>query len=403
MSKIPIAIVLALVALTATASSCAKLTIKTQVQRPSSPQMTDEREGVWQNAIAASGSTVHVVWGTNTELLYRQSNDEGLTWSEDLPLASYGELHLTDPIVASGNHVYVVYLRKLHEARDWCCSRTLGDIYMRRSTDGGVTWESDQKLTSGAGAFRLSMAATDRRVDLVWSDFRSGKWEIYYVRSRDAGMTWDSERRIVQAWDNETNRPQVASDGEAVHVVWMDDRDKNAPCYTMRQCPEVYYIRSTDGGETWGAQTRLTFDQPFSGRPDIATLSGTVLVSYDEDIDDNRSHEQHLLRSTDGGDTWEPSIRLSNAPGSSEHSSLIASDGVVHLAWRDRRDSGTGEIYYRFSTDRGATWSQEENVSKSGGHSGIPLLAATTHYLHMIWLDDRTGTFQIRYDRRIFH
>lgn len=400
MIKTMIAITLVLLALTA--SSCAKLTLSTKAPRPYSPQMTDEREGVWQNAIAASGNAVHLVWGTATELLYRQSNDEGLTWSEDLPLASYGELHLTDPIVASGNHVYVVYLRKLHTARDWCCERTLGDIYLRRSVDGGVTWESEQRLTRGAGAFRLSMAATDRRVDLVWSDFRSGKWEIYYLRSRDAGVTWDSERQIVQAWDNETNRPQVASDGNAVHVVWMDDRDKNPPCYTMRQCPEVYYIRSIDGGDTWGAQTRLTSDQPFSGRPDIAALSGTVLVSYDEDSDGNESHEQHLLRSTDGGNTWEPSLRLSNAPGPSDHSSLIASGGMAHLAWHDQRDSGTGEIYYRYSTDRGATWSPEENVSKSGGHSGIPLLAATTHYLHIIWLDDRTGKFQIRYDRRVF-
>ncbi len=389
----------ALLALTAV--SCAKLTLDTKAPRPSSPQMTDEREGVWQNAIAASGKTVHLVWGANSELFYRQSSDEGATWSEDLPVASYGELHLTDPIVASGRNVYIVYLRNLHMANDWCCPRTLGDIYVRRSADGGVTWESEQRLTRGAGAFRLSMAATDRRVDLVWSDFRSGKWEIYYLRSRDAGMTWDAERRLVPAWDYETNRPQVASDGESIHVVWMDDRDKQPPCYTMRQCPEVYYLRSTDGGESWSAQTRLTFDPPFSGRPDIAALSGTVLVSYDEDSDDNQSHEQHLLRSPDGGTTWEPSIRLSNAPGVSEHSSLIAADDVVHLAWRDQREPGIGEVYYRYSNDRGTTWSPEENVSKSGGHAGIPLLAATTHYLHVIWLDERTGKFQIWYERRI--
>lgn len=400
MMKPIIAIVLVLMALTA--SSCAKLTLDTKAQRPYSPQMTDEREGVWQNAIAASGSTVHVVWGTTTELLYRQSSDEGLTWSEDLSLASYGELHLTDPLVASGDNVYVIYLRARYTASDWCCPRTLGDIYLRRSTDRGVTWESAQRLTHGAGAFRLSMAATDRRVDLVWSDFRSGKWEIYYLRSRDAGATWDSERQIVEAWDNETNRPQVASDGDAVHVVWMDDRDKHAPCYTMRQCPEVYYMRSTDGGDTWGKQTRLTFDQPFSGRPDIAALSGTVLVSYDEDSDDNQSHEQHLLRSTDGGDTWEPGLRLSDAPGDSQHSSLIAAGGVVHLAWHDRRDPNNSEIYYRHSIDRGVTWSPEENVSRSSGLSSTPLLAATTHYRHIIWLDDRTGKFQIWYDRRVF-
>lgn len=400
MSKV--AITTALVLLVLAATSCAKLTLDTKVQRPYSPHMTDERDGVWQHAIAASGSTVHLVWGTSAQLLYRQSNDEGSIWSEDVPLASDGELHLTDPVVASGNHVYVVYLRNRYAAHDWCCERTLGDIYLRRSTDGGVTWESEQRLTRGGGAFRLSMAATDTRVDLVWCDFRSGKWEIFYLRSHDAGKSWDPERLLVSAGDNETGRPQIANAGETIHVVWMDDRDKHGPCYTMRQCPEVYYLRSIDGGETWGKPTRLTFDPPFSGRPDIAALSGTVLVSYDEDIDDNQSHEQHLLRSTDGGDTWEPSLRLSNAPGDSQHSSLIVVGDVVHLAWHDRRDPDNSEIYYRFSTDRGATWSPEENVSRSRGLSTTPLLAATTHYRHIIWLDDRTGKFQIWYDRRIF-
>lgn len=135
MSKMTIAVTLAVVALTV--SSCAKLTLSTQTPQVYSPQMTHEGEGIWQHAIAASGSTAHLVWGTATELLYRQSNDEGLTWSEDLPLASYAELHLTDPIVASGHDVYVVYLRNRYTARDWCCERTLGDIYLRRSTDGG--------------------------------------------------------------------------------------------------------------------------------------------------------------------------------------------------------------------------------------------------------------------------
>ena len=36
----------------------------------------------------------------------------------------------------------------------------------------------------------------------------------------------------------------------AAGIAWMDDRDKHVFCYTMRHCPEVYYMRSTDGGDT---------------------------------------------------------------------------------------------------------------------------------------------------------
>lgn len=388
-----------LLLLAVTVSSCAGPRSPVTARAPFSPQLTDERDGVWQHAVAASGTLVHFVWGS-TDLFYRRSTDEGATWTKDAHLASGGVLHLTDPVAAAGEQVYVVYLDNLYTANDWCCERTLGDIYLRRSTDGGVTWKAAQRLTHGAGAFRLSLAVTGTRVDLIWCDYRSGQWEIFYRRSRDAGATWDSERLIVSVGEDDTGRPQVASEGEAIHVVWSDNRDKHPPCYTMRHCPEVYYIRSTDGGETWGAQTRLTFDQPFSGRPDIAVVSSRVLVSYDEDSDDNHSHEQHVLRSADGGDTWEPSLRLSNAPEDSQHSSLIASGGVVHLAWHDRREPGKSEIYYRYSTDLGLTWSAEENLSQGPRISSTPLLAATTHYLHAIWLDNRTGTDQVWYHRR---
>lgn len=52
------------------------------------------------------------------------------------------------------------------------------------------------------------------------------------------------------------------------------------------------------------------------------------------------SDGEHLLRSIDGRETWEPNLRLSNAPGDSQHSSLIVA-GLVHLAWHDRGTPAT--------------------------------------------------------------
>ncbi len=43
--------------------------------------------------------------------------------------------------------------------------------------------------------------------------------------------------------------PVIAINGSVVHVVWSDERDGNY---------EIYYKRSTDGGVSWGADTRLT-------------------------------------------------------------------------------------------------------------------------------------------------
>lgn len=366
-------------------------------------QLSAAWRNVWRYGIASSGQTVHMVWGSDP-IRYRRSLDEGATWSADAILSSTGEPRLADPLAAEGSNVYIVYLRGITTFKDWCCPRRIGDIYFRRSRDDGKTWEPEVRLTTAGGAFRTSLAVSGSRLDLVWADFRTGNdGDIYYRRSPDGGGTWDPEMRLVSGDQSAigAGRPQVASLGDSVHVVWMDGRDGNPRCYTMPVCTEVYYKRSLDGGRTWGGDVRLTFDPPFSGRSDVAALvQGTVIVSWDEDQDNNGGHEQYVMRSSDNGNTWGPPVRMSFAPGTSEHTALYAAGQSAQLAWTDRRDEKNTEVYYRVSFDGGATWEAEERVSNADEESGPPLLAATTGYGHVVWLDNRTGVQQIWYRRR---
>jgi hypothetical protein len=57
----------------------------------------------------------------------------------------------------------------------------------------------------------------------------------------------------------------MAVSGSSIHLVWRDDRDGNQ---------EIYYIRSADGGLTWGADTRLTDSTSFALNPSFAVGVG---------------------------------------------------------------------------------------------------------------------------------
>ena len=127
---------------------------------------------VWGDGLAATGTTVHVVWGTG-EVRYQRSDDEGATWSAPRRIDG-GTLHLTDPIVADGDDVWVLELENLQSRTDWCCSRELGDLYLLHSADRGQTWQPARRLTTSRGAYRVSIAHSAGRLHLVWMDYRRG-------------------------------------------------------------------------------------------------------------------------------------------------------------------------------------------------------------------------------------
>ncbi len=54
----------------------------------------------------------------------------------------------------------------------------------------------------------------------------TGTDEIYYKRSTDAGVSWGADTRLTNN-TADSEYPSVAVSGSVVHVVWHDDRDGN--------------------------------------------------------------------------------------------------------------------------------------------------------------------------------
>ena len=86
---------------------------------------------------------------------------------------------------------------------------------------------------------------------VVWWDGRDLDREIYFNRSTDNGLTWHQDTRLTNSsgW---SEYPSIAVSGSNVHTVWMDDRDESF-------YPEIYYKHSTDGGQSWSSDEKLTF------------------------------------------------------------------------------------------------------------------------------------------------
>lgn len=362
-------------------------------------QLTADSAGPFY-ALATSGNTLHLARGFGT-VTYRRSANEGASWSADKVLGS-GKLYLDRPIVAEGSNVAVVYFKNFRTVTDWCCLRETGDIYMRRSVDRGATWLPEVRLTTAHSGYRVALQLVGSTMHLTWMDYRSGNWDMYYRRSTDGGATWRPEKRLVQGTNNVgAERPDLVARGNSVHLFWMDARDDQPACYTAPVCPEIYYKRSLDGGATWGPDKRLTFEPGWSGRPMAAAAqTNTLVVSYEQQVvGDRTGNEVFIRRSSDNGRTWRKPQRLVSSAGNSSHNFTAGNRTGAFVAWHDDR-TGNNEIDFRESTGGGASWGPVERITNAPGDSIAPFLALTSRYVHAIWGDDRSGSYQTWYSRR---
>jgi len=290
-------------------------------------------------AIAASGGYVHAVWedrdsGYNAGIRYRRSTDAGLTWLAETLLASTVYNCRNPSVAAQDSFVHVA----------WADDSAGRELYYRRSTDYGTTWGDKVKLTNDIQeSWHPSLTLRDSFVHLAWRDWRDHSFEVYYKRSADYGATWGNDERLSGDLANGSYNPCIAADSGLVHVVWWDTR--TSPF-------EIYYKSSTDEGETWSEDIRLTDDTTGSYNMTVAARGGTVHVIWEALY--GTSFIMYKS-STDAGATWSVDTALTVTPDYWSVSPCATMDGSdVHLIWTDFRDSEYGEIYYKRKLAAGA-------------------------------------------------
>jgi photosystem II stability/assembly factor-like uncharacterized protein len=133
--------------------------------------------------------------------------------------------------------------------------------------------------------------------------------------------------------------------------------------------PELRYVRSDDGGETWTAPVAVGVGQsppePVKRGNDAQIVAaGNHLFAVWTSGAATKMGRGPLVASMsrDGGRTWTPAPSPSDAKGIVDHAFAdLAADehGHFHAVWLDAREGeGTGKgLRYARSTDGGATWS----------------------------------------------
>ena len=363
---------------------------------------------------------VVAVFQDNVHAAY--SNDAGQTWqaAENVDPKNYKISGDVSTAFDNQGHAFVCYIAfdKLGTFNYWARGATRNGIFVRRSLDGGKTWEAnhipvaEQPSASGIPFEDKPYIVADNtqskyagNLYIGWTRWRLADSQMVLSRSTDDGKTWSEPIEIdahpgLPRDDNgaaEGFDGAVAPDG-TLYAIWSQDDD-------------IMLTSSRDGGKTFSHARRILHTAPImfaidtldraNGFPQIAIdpKSKRLYVTWSDYR--NGDLDVFLASSDDKGKHWSAPVRVNNDPvhnGAEQFFQWLAVDpidGSVNVVFYDRRRDPENRkqiVVLARSTDDGRTFANyawTDEAFEAGGvffgdYSG---LAAYGGRVYGIWTE----------------
>jgi hypothetical protein len=233
------------------------------------------QRGTDKDILAARDGNVYLVYHTQQKIFASVSHDGGKHWStHNLVGTTNSDLGVSLPsggAIDSKGNAYFAWNGINNPGQ----AKGTKNLYVTRSTDGGVTWTTSlvdvSQPTFRCGCpgwdywgsqMALGIDAKDR-IYVVWdaAHTSSGIQRLYFARSVDRAATWSAAADVSLAPTGSNHLfPAIAARGDGdVRIGWMDDRnghDTGAEDPNARW--NVYSRSSADGGASWSAEAKLS-------------------------------------------------------------------------------------------------------------------------------------------------
>jgi hypothetical protein len=302
------------------------------------------------------------------------SSDNGSSWQPSRPMAPLASGQFDPQIAVDPVDRQTVYASWLQNNKR--------DVVVARSLDFGRTWSFSWAERGREDADKPVLAV--RGAD-VYVGFNHE--EKYFVAaSHDAGQTFTTVNVNPNAGPGWSLAGGAALDAAGnVYFGWT--------AYAKEQMPSrpvsVYVSRSSDGGRTWNTSLLDVSSAPpecpaegcdsgYLG-PQIALASdaeGALYALWNAGSANGGPERIYFASSTTGGASWSARTDVSTSPAGVENcfpTIAAGASGDVRVAWMDARTAepaaSDGTIrhlwntFYRSSTNGGATWSAEAQLS----------------------------------------
>jgi hypothetical protein len=301
------------------------------------------------------------------------SSDNGLTWSQGVPLCACKGSGQFDPIievVPGTGHVYALWMNGFN-------------VVFQKSTDHGATW-SDPVPTYGNVSWNdkpvIAMSDDGEDVYVSWNGPTGG--DPWIAQSHDFGATW-SQTKVVNS-----ERYFFAFDADVTSegmVVFSESSfDYSGPASSAVGSVDHHAFISRDDGATWEIQhlgsvqlgepceSEGCYDDFYAGHNTVtADANGDLVYAFDGATTPLGPQRIFVRRSTNDGASWTPRTvvstvgRMATAP-----TAEAVGIGDVRLWFAERSPANRWNIWYRSSLDGGQSWSAPVRISDATSGAG---------------------------------
>lgn len=294
-----------------------------EIQLTSSPG-----NGATLAAVAAAGSSVHVLWfvpGATWRLFVSTSGNGGASFTPAVEVSGTVGFGQGSSMRVLGTSVHVAWSQ-------WVGG--FAEVYYSRSTDGAASFSAPLNLSNTAGQnsvfAQLALAGSN-----VYLGYRETEYRL--IRSTDGGASFGTPVDVSSGHvDNHTlyGPPGLAASGAVLHYIWHDDAASTPGNY------DVFHRSSADGGANFGAATNLSVSAPASfGLVAAEGLNAYVLWT-------EQNGAILVRQSVDGGASFAAAVNVAASGGADF---VAAAPAGVHVGWHDGT-LGNSELFYRFGT-----------------------------------------------------
>lgn len=300
-------------------------------------------------------------------------------WNSPVTLSDAGRQASEPQLVTNGSMITAVWTRD-----DGSTPRIQSAV----STDAGLTWSEPVSLSSvGLYGAKPQVASDGTTVTVVWEADNTVTTGIQSASSADGGVTWSAPVAVSDASRNAAVPQVVATDDGMFIAVW---RRFNGTANIIQSAV------SSNGGVTWSEPANLSYDAGgvTSQDPQVVT-DGSAVTAIWTHFDGADARVQSAF-SADGGVTWGGPITLPGGEGENAYKSQLTTDGDTLTAVWHATTASAARVRSASSTDNGATWGDPVTLSLDGQYGYNAQVVTTGTTITAVWYSNVSSIDRIQ-------